>query len=118
MRRFLSLLFGATAGLVFACTDHEVVVIKADAAAPATKDAGKQVQPPDGTETDSGIVGRRLGDKGCKDDTDCDSGFCFLASSETDNFCTLRCTKENAKEICVPPLTGECSRSLVCVPAE
>lgn len=118
MRRSFLLLLGGC-GLLFACTDHEVVVLKADGAAPAaTTDAGKVEQPPDGTETDSGIAGRRLGDKGCKGDADCDSGYCFLAASETDNFCTLRCTQAEKKEICVPPLTGECSRSLVCEAAE
>lgn len=111
--------------LVFAwpaCKDEQIVVIKADAgdvdAGSAKTDAGKVEQPPVGTPTDSGVAGRRLGDRGCKVNEDCDSNVCFIAATETDNFCTANCTKETASTVCVAPMPGSCGRQLVCDPPE
>lgn len=122
MRRFFFLL-PVTMLAWPACKDQEIVVIKADAgdtdSGPGTTtDSGKVDQPPTGTVTDSGVSGRRLGDRGCKTNDDCDSNLCFLAALEADNFCTANCTKETAPEVCVAPLKGSCSRQLVCDPSE
>ena len=122
MRRFffLGLALATTLAAAAACTDEQVVVIKADAGdsdAGATQtDSGKVEQPPIGTQTDSGVSGRRLGDRGCKTNEDCDSNNCFIAATEADNFCTANCTKATASTVCVAPLPGTCSRQLVCDP--
>lgn len=105
------------------CKDQEVVVIRADAGAedaePAAKDdGGGEEQPPTGTVTDSGVAGRRLGDHGCKANEDCDSNLCAIGIDESQSYCTLNCTPENAKTVCVSPLSGACSRTFLCTPAE
>jgi hypothetical protein len=103
--------------LLLACKDEQVVVIKADASAAdaaANEPDAHVEQPPAGTQTDSGVAGRRLGDKGCKTNEDCDSNVCFMAAIEADNFCTRNCTKASAATDCPAPLPGTCSRQLVC----
>lgn len=103
-----------------ACNDEQVVVIKADAGDPdgssQKTDSGKVEQPPIGTQTDSGVSGRRLGDKGCKVNEDCDSNNCFIGATDNDNFCTKSCTKASAATDCPSPLPGTCSRQLICDP--
>jgi hypothetical protein len=105
-----------------ACSSENVVVIKADAAAndasSTEKPDSRAEQPPVGTQTDSGVSGRRLGDRGCKVNEDCDSNNCFIAAVEADNFCTKNCTKASAATDCPKPLPGTCSRQLVCDPPE
>ncbi|MFO0742555.1 MAG: hypothetical protein U0270_42170 [Labilithrix sp.] len=125
MRRFFLLvpvLVGASLIALAACKDQEVVVIKADASASdggettTRPDANKVDQPPTGTVTDSGVSGRRLGDRGCKANEDCDSNLCVIGLEEENNYCSLNCTKENAPTVCIEPLAGSCSRTLVCDP--
>jgi hypothetical protein len=115
MRRFAFAF--SVVSLLLACKDEQVVVIKADASAAdaaANEPDAHVEQPPAGTQTDSGVPGRRLGDKGCKTNEDCDSNVCFMAATEADNFCTRNCTKASAATDCPSPLPGTCSRQLVC----
>jgi hypothetical protein len=119
MRRFFLLLLPAALLSWSACKDEQVVVIKADAGdvdARTEEDGGDTEQPPDGTQTDAGLAGRRLGDKGCKGDQDCDSNTCVIAANAADNYCSAKCTAASAPTVCVPPLTAHCSRTLVCDP--
>ena len=124
MRRFFFLLPALALALApaVACNDENVVVIKADSGASdggaEPRDSGKIDQPPIGTQTDSGVSGRRLGDKGCKVNEDCDSSNCFIGATDSDNFCTKSCTKATAATDCPAPLPGTCSRQLICDPPQ
>ncbi|MBX3260284.1 MAG: hypothetical protein KIS78_17260 [Labilithrix sp.] len=54
----------------------------------------------------------KLGENGCAADDECESGVCFKGNSQS--FCTVRCTTDDATTTCVPPLTGTCNKQGFC----
>ena len=66
-----------------------------DASSDAPSDAGKKA----------------LGDT-CTADGDCESNVCFMGGMG--NYCTLKCTNENAATVCIKPLLPECNTKGYC----
>ncbi|MBX3218707.1 MAG: hypothetical protein KF850_42270 [Labilithrix sp.] len=68
----------------------------------------------DGDEADAAPASgkKKLGESGCAADDECESEVCFKGNSQS--FCTVRCTTDDATTTCVAPLSGSCNKQGFC----
>jgi hypothetical protein len=72
----------------------------------------------DGGMHDGGGTPKPTGTKGalgsaCTQPTDCESGVCYVGGQAS--YCSLKCTQQNAAQVCAPPtFNGVCNKQGFC----
>jgi len=105
--RCLLLLAACALALVGCSGDEGKPTTSTDGGTTTPFSATADASPSPGTGTTKAI-----GVVGCRDGSECESGVCFVGNAQS--FCTVRCTADDAAQVCVAPLTGTCNRQGFC----
>lgn len=106
-------MFAHRLGLAALLCSMPILACNSDEGAP-TGELPSATDPTDPTSDGGASDGGKLkaAQQGCKSDDECETGICFI---DNQSFCSIRCTKDDALTVCVPPYRT-CNKKGYCKP--